>query len=71
MQSWFAIYFPVKNAVHVVKDESVTLHFWRQTDTRKVWYEWAVVAARQDGTAFAGAEVALHNPGGRSYWVGL
>lgn len=37
---------------------------WRCAGKHKVWYEWAVTAPH-------GAATPIHNPGGRSYYVGL
>ncbi|EAT85897.2 hypothetical protein SNOG_07246 [Parastagonospora nodorum SN15] len=37
MISWFPIFFPLK-----VPNSEVEVSFWRQTDDRKVWYEWLV-----------------------------
>ncbi|OBT90511.1 hypothetical protein VE02_01171 [Pseudogymnoascus sp. 03VT05] len=44
MISWFPIYFPLKNPLHVPDDAEVEVSIWRQTDDRKVWYEWIVEA---------------------------
>ena len=38
------------------------VHFWRCVSKTKVWYEWVVTNP---------CKTHLHNPGGRSYWVGL
>ncbi|CCU82644.1 protein arginine N-methyltransferase HSL7 [Blumeria hordei DH14] len=42
--SWFPIYFPLKTPVYFPDDSEVEISMWRQTDDRKVWYEWIVEA---------------------------
>lgn len=44
MISWFPIYFPLKTPLYVPDDSEVEVSIWRQTDDRKVWYEWCVEA---------------------------
>ena len=44
MISWFPIYFPLKSPVYVPDNSELVVHMWRQTDDRKVWYEWQVDA---------------------------
>lgn len=44
MISWFPIYFPLKNPIYIPDDSEVAVSMWRQTDDRKVWYEWLVEA---------------------------
>lgn len=62
MFSWFPIYFPLRQPVHIPAGQPVEAHCWRCVGPSKVWYEWAVTAP----------EVGpVHNPNGRSYWVGL
>jgi protein arginine N-methyltransferase 5 len=38
------------------------VHMWRCVGRHKVWYEWAVTEPQAS---------PIHNPGGRSYAVGL
>lgn len=38
------------------------VHMWRCAGQHKVWYEWAVTQPLAS---------PIHNPGGRSYHVGL
>ena len=62
MFSWFPIYFPISTPFYVSEGDVVELHLWRRASSTKVWYEWA----------FASPDVTeIHNPGGRSYWIGL
>ncbi|OJJ50908.1 hypothetical protein ASPZODRAFT_138034 [Penicilliopsis zonata CBS 506.65] len=42
MISWFPIYFPLKNPLNVPDNSEVIVTMFRQTDNRKVWYEWMV-----------------------------
>ncbi|RKF62363.1 Protein arginine N-methyltransferase skb1 [Erysiphe neolycopersici] len=44
MISWFPIYFPLKNPLYFPDDSELEVSMWRQTDDRKVWYEWLVEA---------------------------
>ncbi|KAM4637179.1 LOW QUALITY PROTEIN: protein arginine N-methyltransferase 5-like [Amazona ochrocephala] len=62
MFSWFPIFFPIKQPLPIKAGEEVTVAFWRCSTPKKVWYEWAVTGP---------APSALHNPGGRSYTIGL
>lgn len=43
---------------------------WRCCSRHKVWYEWAVAGPAGGGCA-SPAPSPIHNPGGRSYHVGL
>ncbi|EEP80370.1 hypothetical protein UREG_05212 [Uncinocarpus reesii 1704] len=42
MISWFPIYFPLKTPLHVPENSEVVVTMYRQTDNRRVWYEWIV-----------------------------
>ncbi|EAW13031.1 protein arginine N-methyltransferase [Aspergillus clavatus NRRL 1] len=42
MISWFPIYFPLKTPLNVPDNGEVVVTMTRQTDDRKVWYEWLV-----------------------------
>ncbi|KAI8339390.1 PRMT5 arginine-N-methyltransferase-domain-containing protein [Chlamydoabsidia padenii] len=68
MFSWFPIFFPIRTPVQVPEGAQVTLDFWRQTDKKKIWYEWAVTVTKDDEDLTI---TPIHNVGGRSYWVGL
>ena len=43
---------------------TLQVHMWRCAAAHKVWYEWA---AELEG----GQAGPIHNPNGRSYYVGL
>ncbi|KAF1321894.1 Protein arginine n-methyltransferase, partial [Globisporangium splendens] len=65
MFSWFPIFFPLRDPVSVSKDEEVKMQFWRLSTNNRVWYEWAL--STDDGKH----QTPIHNPNGRSYWIGL
>lgn len=62
MFSWFPIYFPIREPVVVNEDDVVDFTIWRKVDGYKMWYEWVMSSPRQ---------CSIHNPNGRSYWIGL
>eukprot|EP00735_Rhodelphis_limneticus_P001355 TRINITY_DN11955_c0_g1::TRINITY_DN11955_c0_g1_i1::g.16917::m.16917 TRINITY_DN11955_c0_g1::TRINITY_DN11955_c0_g1_i1::g.16917 ORF type:complete len:612 (-),score=151.45,sp/Q8GWT4/ANM15_ARATH/47.78/0.0,PRMT5/PF05185.11/1.9e-169,Methyltransf_26/PF13659.1/0.065,Met_10/PF02475.11/0.049,Methyltransf_20/PF12147.3/0.093 TRINITY_DN11955_c0_g1_i1:440-2275(-) len=62
MFSWFPIFFPLRNPVPVKAGETIEVAFWRKMDDKKVWYEWALVSPQA---------TPIHNPNGRSYFIGL
>ncbi|XP_022790017.1 protein arginine N-methyltransferase 5-like [Stylophora pistillata] len=62
MFSWFPFFFPIKEPQYVTAGSTVSCHFWRKCTPKKVWYEWCISRP---------APVPLHNPGGRSYVIGL
>ncbi|CAG8593953.1 3805_t:CDS:10 [Ambispora leptoticha] len=72
MFSWFPIFFPLKTPIFLPGNSKINVHFWRLTDSRKVWYEWCVDHSLQIGAKniSLGTSV-LHNVGGRSSWIGL
>ncbi|WPB03278.1 uncharacterized protein RHO25_007915 [Cercospora beticola] len=49
MISWFPIFFPLKTPLYVPDDAEVEVTMWRQTDDRKVWYEWIVEVYQKVG----------------------
>mmetsp|Transcript_17725 Transcript_17725/g.46750 ORF Transcript_17725/g.46750 Transcript_17725/m.46750 type:complete len:618 (+) Transcript_17725:130-1983(+) len=61
MFSWFPIYFPLRTPVIIRTGQQLKSHWWRCTNDKKVWYEWAVSRP---------TPAAVHNPGGRSYYIG-
>ncbi|KAJ3062157.1 Protein arginine N-methyltransferase 5 [Podochytrium sp. JEL0797] len=71
MSSWFPLYFPLKDPLHLVQGMSVDIMLWRCTDERKVWYEWAVCPVTREGVVVVGGGQGVHNGGGRSSWIGL
>uniref|UniRef100_A0A1B6CEQ6 Protein arginine N-methyltransferase n=1 Tax=Clastoptera arizonana TaxID=38151 RepID=A0A1B6CEQ6_9HEMI len=62
MLSWFPIYFPIKEPVHLLAGQELVVHFWRLVSKQNVWYEWTVSQP---------VPLAIHNPNGRSYTIGL
>ncbi|KAI5306487.1 DEAH-box ATP-dependent RNA helicase prp43 [Ascosphaera pollenicola] len=42
MISWFPIYFPLRTPLTVPPNSELVVTMYRQTDSRKVWYEWIV-----------------------------
>ncbi|KAL4443757.1 hypothetical protein ABPG75_011494 [Micractinium tetrahymenae] len=62
MFSWFPIYFPLRTPFYVPQGARMEVHMWRCEGKHKVWYEWAVTQPLAS---------PIHNPGGRSYFVGL
>ena len=62
MFSWFPILFPLREPVQLKADDEIVLHFWRNVSAKHVWYEWALSSP---------TTVAVHNPNGRSYEIGL
>ncbi|ORY85586.1 type II protein arginine N-methyltransferase Skb1 [Protomyces lactucae-debilis] len=63
MQSWFPIFFPLKTAIQVPAESTMEVCFWRETDGKKVWYEYCVEIL------YAGAKIyssAIHNRFGRA-----
>ncbi|CAK4632352.1 unnamed protein product [Aphanomyces euteiches] len=63
MFSWFPIFFPLRTPLQVRQHDRIHVCFWRQVGGGKVWYEWAV--------AVNDVWTPIHNPNGRSYWIGL
>lgn len=63
MFSWFPIYFPLREPMRVEYEQELHVSFWRCVSSTKVWYEWTMSAGKQNAP--------LHNPNGRSYWIGL
>ncbi|KAL3439227.1 PRMT5 arginine-N-methyltransferase-domain-containing protein [Aspergillus tetrazonus] len=56
MISWFPIYFPLKTPLNVPDNGEIVVTMYRQTDDRKVWYEWMVeVFALEGGSEPASA----------------
>ena len=62
MFSWFPIFFPLRTPITMKAGESMEAQMWRCSSTTKVWYEWCVTSP---------VVTPIHNPGGRSYSVGL
>ncbi|KAL4919768.1 PRMT5 arginine-N-methyltransferase-domain-containing protein [Aspergillus aurantiobrunneus] len=50
MISWFPIYFPLKTPLNVPDNGEIVITMYRQTDNRKVWYEWMVEVFALEGS---------------------
>ncbi|KAG9560072.1 protein arginine N-methyltransferase HSL7, partial [Aureobasidium melanogenum] len=62
MISWFPIFFPLKTPITIPTGAEIEVSTWRQTDDRKVWYEWQVeVFASLNGTRQRVASSDLHS----------
>lgn len=71
MFSWFPLFFPISSPIHATPGSQLDVHVWRCSapSAKKVWYEWCVIPkALQD---ISTAQSVIHNPNGRSYWIGL
>ncbi|PKY03641.1 protein methyltransferase RmtC [Aspergillus campestris IBT 28561] len=67
MISWFPIYFPLKTPLNVPDNGEIVVTMYRQTDGRKVWYEWmAEVFALERFTGPSGESVAPVMSGARA-----
>jgi type II protein arginine methyltransferase len=62
MFSWFPLYIPIRHPVNLHAGDTVEAHFWRCCSDKKVWYEWSIASPQPS---------PIHNPNGRSYWIGL
>ena len=51
-----------QNVIYVPANCYVEFHIWRLCTATKVWYEWCVTEPQITN---------IHNPNGRSYWIGL
>ncbi|KAL4956038.1 PRMT5 arginine-N-methyltransferase-domain-containing protein [Aspergillus filifer] len=61
MISWFPIYFPLKTPLNVPDNGEIVVTMYRQTDDRKVWYEWMVeVFALEGGSEPGSASASQH-----------
>ncbi|KAI9774274.1 MAG: methyltransferase protein [Geoglossum simile] len=49
MISWFPIFFPLKTPIYFPDLCELDVSIWRQTDDRKVWYEWMIEAFLLNG----------------------
>lgn len=64
MGSWFPLYIPLAQPLHVPAGADMTAHLWRRIGGGRVWYEWTVGITGVD-------DAPLHNLGGRSSSLGL
>lgn len=62
MFSWFPIYFPVQEPVHLAAGQGLEMSIWRCSGNYKVWYEWCISSPQP---------TKIHNVSGTSYFVGL
>ncbi|TKC48635.1 hypothetical protein EI555_009189 [Monodon monoceros] len=62
MFSWFPTLFPIKQPITVREGQTTCVRFWRCSNSKMVWNEWAVTAPVCS---------AIQNPTGRSYTIGL
>ncbi|KAL4931553.1 protein arginine N-methyltransferase [Aspergillus undulatus] len=58
MISWFPIYFPLKTPLNVPDNGEIVVTMYRQTDDRKVWYEWMVEVFALEGGSGSGSAPA-------------
>jgi len=61
MFSWFPIYFPLRTPVFIRQGQRLKSHWWRCHNDKKVWYEWTISEPFPQ---------PVHNPSGRSYYIG-
>jgi len=57
------MYFPLREPIFIHEGETIEVNFWRYNDGKKVWYEWSAASPNYQSP--------IHNPNGRSYWIGL
>ncbi|XP_072024146.1 protein arginine N-methyltransferase 5-like [Amphiura filiformis] len=62
MFSWFPFFFPIKEPLCLHGKSKLTVHFWRNSTSRNVWYEWCVTEP---------VTTAIHNINGQSYTIGM
>ena len=48
MFSWFPLYFPLREPMHVPSGASVSVHMWRKCGNDRVWYEWCAEVSTPD-----------------------
>ncbi|KAK2156327.1 hypothetical protein LSH36_216g04041 [Paralvinella palmiformis] len=46
MFSWFPMFFPIKEPLHLKAGDRLKLHFWRVATDKNVWYEWCITEPR-------------------------
>lgn len=74
MSSWFPIFFPFKIPIYFPHGGMMEVSMWRKCAPGRVWYEWMAQAVdnrvkQPRNTCRFTTEI--HNPDGRSYFVGL
>ncbi|XP_053210155.1 uncharacterized protein LOC128393946 isoform X2 [Panonychus citri] len=60
--SWFPTWIPLSAPVKVTPADLITLHFWRNVNRQKVWYEWCIQSP---------IPTRIQNPNGKLYSIGL
>lgn len=70
MCSWFAMFFPLLRPVLMTPEQTLEVQFWRITQQRKVWYEWAASTEAKDSGALVATQPIV-NSRGKDYWIGL
>jgi protein arginine N-methyltransferase 5 len=68
MFSWFPIYFPFREPLHVPAGSNVSVKMWRKTAEGRVWYEWCAKVHRKGEVIDV---TPIHNPNGRSSYVSM
>ena len=68
MFSWFPIYFPFREPLHVPAGSNISAYIWRKTADGKVWYEWCAKVHRKGEVIDV---TPIHNPNGRSSYVSM
>ncbi|EOA26669.1 hypothetical protein CARUB_v10022745mg, partial [Capsella rubella] len=61
LHGWAPIFFPLMKPVQVHPNSPIEAHFWRCSDSKKVWYEWSVSQPTL---------LPIHNANGSSYSMG-
>jgi len=75
MYSWFPLFFPLRESLHVSSNMTIAFNIWRRTETEiavgrgRMWYEWVADVRDNDGKILFSS--VLHNPNGRSSHVSL
>jgi len=68
MFSWFPIYFPFHQPLHVPSQSNVSVSMWRKTQDDRVWYEWYAKVHRKGEVI---ETTSIHNVNGRSSYVSM
>jgi len=70
MNSWFPIYFPIKNPLLISQNDIIKINIWRCEDEINVWYEWEISIWNTD-FSICKQTSSIHNSKGKSYYIGL
>jgi protein arginine N-methyltransferase 5 len=68
MFSWFPIYFPFREPLHVPAGSNISAYMWRKNADGRVWYEWCAKVHRKGEVIDV---TPIHNPNGRSSYVSM